>query len=178
MSLCVLLHLCVYFHIHLCLCSYIYLYVCVHARTHVCVMKPLAHIDISDSKPVPYRACSHLSGLHSELLPGKDFFKGCGWSSGHSSLLLALETSFSFPYGLACAQHGLGHRQSLSNWMKGRRRNPAGARFRARQPSGRYRGGQSRNPKSRRGRTLGFSGWNEKQNRWLLSGSMERPQVT
>lgn len=115
MSLCVLLHLCVYFHIHLCLCSYIYLYVCVHARTHVCVMKPLAHIDTSDSKPVPYRACSHLSGLHSELLPGKDFFKGCGWSSGHSSLLLALETSFSFPYGLACAQHGLGHRQSLSN---------------------------------------------------------------
>lgn len=33
--------------------------------------------------------------------------------------------------------------------MKGRRRNPAGARFRARQPSGRYRGGWSRTPKSR-----------------------------
>lgn len=64
-SVCIATSLCLFPYSSVCVCSYIYLYVCVHARTHVCVMKPLAHIDTSDSKPVPYRACSHLSGLHS-----------------------------------------------------------------------------------------------------------------
>lgn len=67
MSVCVLLHLCMclFPYLSVCVCSYVYLYVYVHAHAHVCVMKPLARIDTSDSKPVPYRACSYLSGLHS-----------------------------------------------------------------------------------------------------------------